>query len=104
MKKIKQIQKSGTNAIFEGVNILPHLARKDLNFEGIFLLGESFEKILQRNKQDPRWGQTQELQTKEAQAFYNCERPKYKQEAEKYGFKTFTNPEQAEEELLRLIK
>ncbi len=87
LQKIKEIQGSGKGAIFEGVNILPHLAHRDLDFSGIFLLGESFETILERNKRDPRWGETGELQTLEAEAFWNCERPKYKQEAEKY-FKT----------------
>ena len=104
MKKIKEIQKSGMSAIFEGVNILPHLAHKNLGFKGIILLGESFEMILERNKRDPRWGKTEELQIQEAKAFWNCERPKYKQEAEKYGFKTFTDSISAEKELLELLR
>jgi hypothetical protein len=104
LKKIKEIQKSEKGAIFEGVSILPHLAYGDLDFKGIFLLGESFEAILERNKRNPRWGQTKELQMKEAEAFWNCERPKYKEEAEKYGFKTFTDPLVAEKELLELLR
>ena len=79
----------GKSAIFEGVNILPHLAHCDLNFKGIILLGESFEVILERNKKDPRWGQTEELQ---------------KKEAEKYGFKTFSDPMLAEKELLEILR
>lgn len=47
IKKIRKVVKSGKPAIFEGVNILPHLARRDLDFEGLVLLGESFEKILE---------------------------------------------------------
>lgn len=104
LKRIKEIQMSGEGAIFEGVNILPYIAHRDLDFQGIVLLGESFEKIVERNKQDPRWGNTEELQIQEAEAFWNCERPKYKQEAEKYGLKTFTDITEAEEELLKLLR
>lgn len=104
LKRIKEIQISGDSAIFEGVNILPHIAHRDLDFQGVVLLGESFEKIMERNKQDPRWGDTEELQIQEAEAFWNCERPKYKQEAEKYGFKTFINSDEAEKELLRILR
>lgn len=104
LKKIKDVQKSGKSAIFEGVNILPHLAHRDLDFQGIVLLGESFEKILERNKLDPRWGDTEELQIQEALAFWNCERPRYKQEAEKYGFKDFVDSDEAEKELLKLLR
>ena len=42
--------------IFEGVNILPHLAHRDLpSFGGITLIGRSLEEVLERNKQAPRW-------------------------------------------------
>lgn len=104
LKRIKDIQNSGKPAIFEGVNILPHLASQALDFEGIILLGESFEKILERNEQNPLWGQTKELQRMEAEAHYNCERLKYKAEAEKYGFKIFADPKKAEEELLKMMR
>ena len=104
LKKIKDIQASKRPAIFEGVNILPHLARRDLDFEGIFLLGESLEIIFERNKKNPRWGKTEELQRKEAKAFYECEGAMYKKEADKYGFKTFSDTDEAEKELLRILK
>lgn len=104
LKKIKDVQKSGKGAIFEGVNMLPHLAYQDLDFQGIVLLGESLEKILERNKQNPRWGNTKELQAKEAEAFWGCERHNYKHEAEKCGFKTFSDPLVAEKELLKLLR
>jgi len=104
LKNIKKIQKSGKPAIFEGVNILPHLAAKDLLFPGIFLLGDSYEVVFERNKKDPRWGKTEKLQKKEAEAFFYCERLKYKEEAEKYGFKVFFNIKNAEEELLKIFK
>lgn len=103
LKKIKEIQETKRNAIFEGVNILPHLAHKNLDFSGVVLLGESFEIILERNKKDPRWGKTEELQTKEAEAFWTCERPKYKSEGEKYGYKVFSDASLAETELLKIL-
>lgn len=102
MKKIAIIIKSQKPAIFEGVNILPHLA-KDLGFPGIFLLGESFQAIFKRNKKDPRWGQTEKLQKKESEIFYKCEGPMYKKESRKYGFKTFRSPIEAGKELLHLM-
>ncbi len=103
LREIKEVIKTHPSVIIEGVNILPHLAARDLNFTGIFLLGESFEQIFERNKKNPRWGSTEELQRLEAKTFFNCERENYKREAERYGFKTFTNSEEAESELLRLL-
>lgn len=101
--KIREIVNSGKLAIFEGVNVLPHLARRDLNFEGIILLGESVEVVFERNKKDPRWGETEDLQRKEAEIFYNCEGQKYKAEAEKYGYKAISDCKSAEVELLKLL-
>lgn len=103
LRRITEIQTAGKLAIFEGVNLLPHLTRKDLNFSGIILLGDSFESIFERNKKAPRWGQTEALQRKEAEAFYNCERPQYKAEAEKYGYPAFSDMEKAEKELLDIF-
>lgn len=104
LRKIDEIKKSHTPAIFESVNILPHLAARNLGFPGIVLLGESIEQIFERNKKDPRWGKTEDLQKLEAETFFNCERGNYKREAEKYGFKTFVNPDEAERELLNLLE
>lgn len=104
VSKVNEVIESHKSAIFEGVNILPHFAIKDFNFPGIFLLGESFEQILERNKQNPRWGKTPKLQELEAKLFFDCERPKYKEEAEKYGYKTFTDSKEAEQEVLKLFR
>lgn len=103
LKKVNEIKKSHESAIFEGVNILPHLAKKTFDFPGIFLLGESFNQILERNKKNPRWGRTEELQEKESELFFNCDRQKYKEEAEKYRYKTFDNFIAAEQEMLKLL-
>ncbi|MEK7465316.1 MAG: hypothetical protein AAB631_00905 [Patescibacteria group bacterium] len=103
LEKIREVEDSDKDTIFEGVNILPRLARRDLDFDGIVLLGESYELILDRNKKSPRWGETEELQILEASTFWNCERLYYETEAKKYGFKTFSDTIVAEKELLRLL-
>lgn len=101
--RINKIIKSRKPTIFEGVNLLPHLVKRDFKFPGIFLLGKSLEETLERNKKDPRWGKTEELQKMEAESFFFCERIHYKQEAEKFGFKTFENINEAEKEILKLF-
>lgn len=103
LAEINKIKESHKSAIFEGVNILPHLAKKNLGFPGIFLLGESVEQIFERNKLSPRWGQTESLQRIEAEAFFKCEGKMYQQEAEKYGYKTFRDSRLAEDEIRRLL-
>ncbi|KKT42263.1 hypothetical protein A2W54_02915 [Candidatus Giovannonibacteria bacterium RIFCSPHIGHO2_02_43_13] len=90
--------------IFEGVNILPHLAKRDLKFPGIVLIGKSFDETFERNKKDPRWGKTEELQKLEAEAFFYGERPHYKEEAEKYGYPVFDDVENAFKEATNLLK
>ena len=103
LKKIHEIQKTEQSAIFEAVNILPHLARQDLDFSGIVLLGESEQVILERCKKYPRWGKTKELQEEEAKWFFVHEGKIYEDEARKYGYKTFRNSIKAEEELIRIL-
>lgn len=102
LKKIEGIKKSHKSAIIEGVNILPHLAAKNLDFPGVYLLGESFDQIFERNRQNPRWGKSEKLQKMEAELFYNCERQKYKEEAEKYNYKVFEKSDDAEQWILKL--
>ncbi len=81
--------KSDKPIIFEGVNILPHLAKRDLPFDGIVLIGKNRDDVFERVKKDHRWGKTEELWNLEADAFFNIERPNYRKEAEKYGYKIF---------------
>ncbi len=102
-EKIKQTMAAFPSAIFEAVNLLPHLTSK-LPFSGIYLLGESQDVISERNRKNPRWGATQELQDKEAEVFYVWEGQFYKQEAEKFGFEVFSSATDAEKTLLRLMK
>jgi shikimate kinase len=103
-EKIDEIISSGQSAIFEGVNILPHLTSKRPNFPGVYLVSDSIEDIFVRNQIDPRWGKTKELQRREAEAFVNCEAKMYEQEAGKYGYKVFRDPKEAKEEIIKLLK
>ncbi len=95
LTKLAQYTDKDRPVIFEGVNILPHLAYKDLQIPGIVIIGKSFEETLERNMQEPRWGTTEELQKLEADAFFNGERLHYKNEAEKYGYPVFETPDEA---------
>ena len=45
--------------------------------------------IFGRIKRDKRWGDREDLWHLEADAFFFGERPRYKEKAEKYGYKTF---------------
>ncbi len=79
------------------------VAEKIAKEHGIVLLGESFETTLKRNKKNPRWGKTEELQKKEAEDFFFCENEQYKKEGERYGWKIFNDPRVAEQELLKMM-
>ncbi|MBN2197829.1 hypothetical protein JW698_01365 [Candidatus Wolfebacteria bacterium] len=104
LKKIKSYKNEIKTIIFEGVNILPHLAKKDLPFPGIVLIGKSFEEVFERDKKEPRWGKTEELQKLEAEAFFYGERPQYRGEAERYGYLVFENINEAFESALEILE
>ncbi len=104
LKEIAKYQDETRPVIFECVNILPHLAHRDLKFPGIVLIGASEKETLERNKQNPRWGKTLELQELEAKAFFEIERPHYKSEGEKYGYQIFENFDDALEPALKILK
>ncbi len=104
LEKIYEIKKTKQSAIFEGVNILPHLAHRDLDFSGIILLGESEEVVFKRYRENPRWGQTYDLQKKEAEWSFVYEGKNYAEESSKYGYKTFHDTEKAEKKLIELLK
>ena len=94
-EKIHLYRSEEKPVIFESVNILPHLAHKHLEISGIVLLGASLKETLARNKKNPRWGDTAQLQELEARVFFNVERPRYKMEAERYGYPTFETADAA---------
>ena len=102
--EIEKYMQESRPVIFECVNMLPHLAQRDLNFTGIVLIGASYEEILERNRKDPRWGSTPELQELEAKTFFTIERPRYKEEANKYGYTVFERADDALEYCLNLLQ
>ena len=89
--------------VFEGVNILPHLAKRDLQFNGVVLIGKSKEDVFNRVKKDHRWGNTEELWTLEANSFFEVERPRYKDEVIKNGYQYFEITEDALETCIKLL-
>jgi len=102
IEKINSYKDETRPVVFEGVNILPHLAKRDLSFPGVVIIGKSLEEVIKRNTEHPRWGNTEiEIQS---DAFFFGERPHYKQEAEKYGYKVFENSEEAFESALKILK
>ncbi|MFW5853621.1 MAG: hypothetical protein ACOCU8_03305 [Patescibacteria group bacterium] len=103
MSRLNQYTKNTQPVIFEGVNILPHLACRDLQIPGIVLIGSSFEEVFKRNKLEPRWGKTEELQKLEAEAFFYGERFRYLSEAEKYNCLVFKTPDEAWEKAIEIL-
>lgn len=103
LAKINEYSNQARPLIFESVNLLPHLAKRDLPFPGIVLLGESYESTLERNIENPRWGNTAELQELEARTFWEVERPHYKDAAAKHGFLAFERTDTALAESLKLL-
>jgi hypothetical protein len=95
LEEIERYKNEERLVVFECVNILPHIARKHLDFPGIVLIGKSYEETLERNKRNPRWGNSVELQELEAKTFFEVERPRYKAEAEKYGYEVFESADEA---------
>jgi|GEM_PF-629739 hypothetical protein len=89
--------------IFEGINILPHLAKKDLDFPGVVLVGKSLEEVLERNRQRPRWGKTEEMIKMGAEAFWSIERPHYIEEARNCGYEVFEDADEAYEKIMKTI-
>lgn len=81
--------------IFECVNLLPHLIHRDLDFPCVVLIGSSYEQTLERNAQDPRWGSTERELELNSKSFFFVERPRYLEEAQKYGYPAFETYEEA---------
>lgn len=103
LEEINKYSNEERSVIFECVNILPHLAKKDLDFPGIVLLGSSYEETLLRNSASPRWGSTAHLQEMEAKAFFFNERPHYKKDAQEYGYMCFDKVEDAFVEAMNIL-
>ena len=104
LQKIQEYAAEKRPVIFECVNMLPHICYRDLDFPGICLIGSSYEQTFERNKKDPHWGKTLRLQELEAKMFFYVERPRYKSEAEKYGYPVFETSDDAFETALKFLK
>lgn len=101
-KNIEAALASGETAIFEGVNLLPHLM-KEIEIKGVVLSATSEEDIFERLKLNPRWGKEEKLQRLEAHNYFTCEGPGFLVEAEQFGIQSFSDISAAEIELRRLI-
>ena len=101
IKKVNEVKKNYEHAVFEAVNILPHLAHKDFNFPGLFLVQENMDTLLKRLNKTPRWGKTQEEQEAEAKAFIEWETQYIRDEADKYNYPVFKTTDEA---LIKLYK
>lgn len=104
LEEIDKYKDETKPVIFECVNLLPRLVRKDLDFPGIVLVGKSLEETLRRNKLEPRWGNTEELQVLEAKMFFEEERPHYIQEAKDNNLPVFESADDVFETALNLLK
>ena len=96
VKKTKELYE---HAIFEAINIQPHLAKKDLDFPGFFLINENRQILLDRFKKAPRWGKTEKLQKTEIDFLLKHDVKFIKEEAKKYGYKVFNNSDDVIKEL-----
>lgn len=99
MKKVEEVKKKHEHAIFEGVNLLPHLTHKDFDFPGLFLIDENIDTMFDKLHNEPRWGETVELQKLEAKFFVEWEAKYIKEESKKHNYKVFTNSKDVEKEL-----
>lgn len=103
LKVVQKTKKLYKHAIFEAINIQPHLAKRDFDFPGFFLINEDYQTLLERFKKAPRWGKTEKLQKLEVEFLLKHDVPFIKKEAKKYGYKVFNNSNDAIEELKRIF-
>lgn len=101
--KVKEIKKTGKNAIFEGYNLLPHLVSKYFDFPGIYLRAPKAKEILKRIEMKKRWGEGDKLHKMEVKFFRECFDKNFKNDAKKYGYKCFFSPIEAEKEIIKLL-
>ncbi len=100
-KKVAEIKKTGKKAVFEGYNLLPHLVSKYFDFGGIYLAAPKPAEILRRIKMKKRWGDEDKLHQMEVKFFVECFDCNFRKDAQKYGYKYFTNPIEAEQAILK---
>ena len=95
---------SNEHVIFEGISIIPELARKYLNFTGFYIIPPNKETIYTRLLAHSRWGKTNDLKRLESQAFFNGYNKFFINSARKYGYKVFKDINEASTELAKIFK
>ncbi len=103
LEVVAKTKKLYEHAIFEAVNIQPHLAKKDFDFPGFFLINEDRQILFERFKKTPRWGKTEKLQRQEVDFLLKHDVLFIKQEAKKYGYKVINDFAQAMSELKKIF-
>ncbi len=103
VKKVNEVKNSSEHAIFEAVNLLPHLVSKDFDSPGFFLVEENMETLLKRLNTNPKWGETPEEQQLEAKFFIEWEAKYIRKEAEKYNYPVFNNSDEALKALSKIF-
>ncbi|MDP2683880.1 MAG: hypothetical protein Q8P20_02375 [bacterium] len=101
--KMKQKMHSDKQIIFEGVSVIPELASKFLDFPGFYLVPTDVETIYNRLLAHSRWGKTNDLKRKEAIAFYEEGKKLFGDNAREYGYKVFTDSDEAALELSKIF-
>lgn len=101
VEEIKQLQLEHVAVIFEGVDMLPDLVRRDLDLEGIYLVCKSEGESYLRNKE--RWGESDKLLQRESVLYATDEAMEIRRLAGEFGYKVFSNSQEAEAELLSLL-
>lgn len=103
IKIVNEVKRNHEHAVFEAVNLLPHLAHTDFDFPGIFLILEDKAELLKRLDKSPRWGNTADRQELEAKFWIEWEARFIKDEALKYNYPIFKNSNEALKELNRIF-
>ncbi len=103
LEVVKRTKKLHKHALFEAINIQPHLAKRDFDFTGFFLINEDSPTLLKRLKEHPRWGKTEELQKLEVAFLLKHDVPFVKQQAKKYKYKVVNDSNDAINELKKIF-
>lgn len=103
LERIHTIQAQHEHALFEGVNILPELSRRDLDFPGLFMVVKDQKTMFTRLKEHPRWGKTEELQRLEAKYFVEYDGQYIRQGAQRYGYPVAHNLKEGMRKLKRIF-
>lgn len=102
-KIVEETKQNHTNAIFEGVNLLPHLVKEYTADKALFLIQEDENVVWERIKKAPRWGNADHLKKLEAHFFVEYDARFIKEEAKKNNLPVFTSPQALVDELNKIF-